>query len=212
MDRKAWHAASHGVAKSRTRLSNWTELNFSFCLQSFPASGSFPMSWLFTSGGQNIKASASPPNLSNNFVSTKPPERGPIWIHSQCLFDIEVSLYTVKFSHFPGVHTYKCSQNNYSQGIKYFHPSSKSSMVPLWLIPLTPGNYWTDNFPLSNMSYKWNYIVWPKSSFRFISVKCHSTINNKLNHANPLLKTFWRFLSEWNTHSSAEFTDPTAVG
>ena len=29
------------------------------CLQSFPASVSFPMSWLFTSGGQNIGASAS---------------------------------------------------------------------------------------------------------------------------------------------------------
>ena len=27
MDREAWHAAIHGVAKSRTRLSNWTELN-----------------------------------------------------------------------------------------------------------------------------------------------------------------------------------------
>ena len=27
MDRKAWHAAVHGVAKSQTRLSNWTELN-----------------------------------------------------------------------------------------------------------------------------------------------------------------------------------------
>ena len=26
MDRKAWHAAIHGVAKSQTRLSNWTEL------------------------------------------------------------------------------------------------------------------------------------------------------------------------------------------
>ena len=26
MDRKAWHAAIHGVAKSRTRLSDWTEL------------------------------------------------------------------------------------------------------------------------------------------------------------------------------------------
>ena len=26
MDREAWHAAVHGVAKSRTRLSNWTEL------------------------------------------------------------------------------------------------------------------------------------------------------------------------------------------
>ena len=28
MDRKAWHAAIHGVAKSRTRLSDWTELNW----------------------------------------------------------------------------------------------------------------------------------------------------------------------------------------
>ena len=27
MVREAWHAAIHGVAKSRTRLSNWTELN-----------------------------------------------------------------------------------------------------------------------------------------------------------------------------------------
>ena len=27
MDREAWHAAVHGVAKRLTRLSNWTELN-----------------------------------------------------------------------------------------------------------------------------------------------------------------------------------------
>ena len=32
---------------------------FSFCLPSFPASGSFPMSWLFASSGQSIGASAS---------------------------------------------------------------------------------------------------------------------------------------------------------
>ena len=29
MDREAWHPAVHGVAKSQTQLSNWTELNFS---------------------------------------------------------------------------------------------------------------------------------------------------------------------------------------
>ena len=28
MDREAWRAAIHGVAKSRTRLSDWTELNY----------------------------------------------------------------------------------------------------------------------------------------------------------------------------------------
>ena len=27
MDREAWRAAIHGVTKSQTRLSNWTELN-----------------------------------------------------------------------------------------------------------------------------------------------------------------------------------------
>ena len=26
MDREAWHAAIHGVTKSRTRLSDWTEM------------------------------------------------------------------------------------------------------------------------------------------------------------------------------------------
>ena len=28
MDREAWHAAVHGVAKSRIQLSNWTELKY----------------------------------------------------------------------------------------------------------------------------------------------------------------------------------------
>ena len=36
MDREVWRAAIHGVAKSQTRLSNWTELNppesFLFCI------------------------------------------------------------------------------------------------------------------------------------------------------------------------------------
>ena len=34
MDREAWRAGIHGVAKSRTRLSDWTELNWATeCLQ-----------------------------------------------------------------------------------------------------------------------------------------------------------------------------------
>ena len=33
VDREAWRAAIHGVAKSQTRLSNWTELNWTlFCI------------------------------------------------------------------------------------------------------------------------------------------------------------------------------------
>ena len=46
MDRETWRAAIHGVTKSRTRLSDWTELNWRtltflmakllFCLDSFP--------------------------------------------------------------------------------------------------------------------------------------------------------------------------------
>ena len=42
---------------------------FSSCPQSFPASGSFPMSWLFPSGGQSIGASASvlPMNIQGWF-------------------------------------------------------------------------------------------------------------------------------------------------
>ena len=39
---------------------------FSSCLQSFPASGSFPVSWFFASGGQSIEVSASASNPNPN--------------------------------------------------------------------------------------------------------------------------------------------------
>ena len=43
-DREAWHAAIHGVAKSRTRLSDWTELNWKALRESLvkSVSGSVP--------------------------------------------------------------------------------------------------------------------------------------------------------------------------
>ena len=57
---------SPGVCSSSCPLGWWCHPTisssvapFSSCPQSFPASRSFPMSWLFTSGGQNIGASAS---------------------------------------------------------------------------------------------------------------------------------------------------------
>ena len=79
----------HGVTKSRTWLSDWTGVDSNSCSlsqwcyptisssvaafscwpQSFTASGSFPMSQLFASGGQSIGASASvlPKNIQDWF-------------------------------------------------------------------------------------------------------------------------------------------------
>ena len=47
---------------------------FSFCLQSFPASGSFPISWLLASGGQSIGASFSMSVLPMNIQDWYPLE------------------------------------------------------------------------------------------------------------------------------------------
>ena len=48
---------------------SFSAILFSSCLQSFPTSGSFPMSQLFSSGGQRIRASASvlPMNIQGWF-------------------------------------------------------------------------------------------------------------------------------------------------
>ena len=63
-----------GACSNSCPLSRWCHPTISssvilFCLQSFPASGSFPMNWLFASCGQNIGASASvlPMNIQDWF-------------------------------------------------------------------------------------------------------------------------------------------------
>ena len=81
MDRGAWYAVVQRVTQSQTQLkwlsmwahtSRWCYLIissatfFSSFLQSFPASGSFPVSWLFASGSQSIRPSASASVLSMN--------------------------------------------------------------------------------------------------------------------------------------------------
>ena len=58
---------------------------FSSCLQSFPASGSFPMSYFFTSGGQSIGVSASASVLPMNIQDLFPLElTGLISLKWQC--------------------------------------------------------------------------------------------------------------------------------
>ena len=64
---------SPGVCSNSCLLSWWCYLTtssyatlFSFCLQSFPASASFPMSWLLAPGSQSIRASASASALPVN--------------------------------------------------------------------------------------------------------------------------------------------------
>ena len=62
-----------GTCSNSCPLSRWCHpaissfaISFSFCLQSFPASGSFPMNQFFTSGGQSIGVSASASVLPMN--------------------------------------------------------------------------------------------------------------------------------------------------
>ena len=68
-----------GVYSNSCPLSRWCHptlsssvVPFSSCLQSFPASGSFPASQLFASGGQSIRSSASASVLPMNTQDWSP--------------------------------------------------------------------------------------------------------------------------------------------
>ena len=70
---------SPGACSNSCPLSQWCHptisssvIPFFSCLQSFPASGSFPMSWLFVPTGQNIGVSASASVLPMNIQSWFP--------------------------------------------------------------------------------------------------------------------------------------------
>ena len=76
--RPPWPSPTTGVYSNSCPLSQWCNpaisssiFPFSSCLQSFPASGSFPMSWFFPSGGQSIGALAwswvIPVNIQDGF-------------------------------------------------------------------------------------------------------------------------------------------------
>ena len=80
---------SLGVCSNSCPLSWWCYLTisppvtlFSFCLQCFPTSGCFPVSWLFTSGGQSVGDSASVSVLPMSIQGLFPLGlAGLIWAH-----------------------------------------------------------------------------------------------------------------------------------
>ena len=75
-----------GDCPNSCSLSQWCYITisssaapFSFCFWSFPASGSFPMGWLFTSGGQSFGASASLSVLPMNIQGCYFLSDWPVW-------------------------------------------------------------------------------------------------------------------------------------
>ena len=73
--RVPWSSPSPRACSNSCLLSQWCHPTISSsvvpfsCLQSFPVSGSFLMSWLFTTDGQSTGASASPSVLPMNVTS-----------------------------------------------------------------------------------------------------------------------------------------------
>ena len=71
--RLPWPSLTHGACSNSWPLSRWCHptisssvISFPSHLQSFPASGSFPVTQFFTSGGQSIGISASTSVLTMN--------------------------------------------------------------------------------------------------------------------------------------------------
>ena len=95
------------VCSNLCPLSWWCHLNisssaalFSFCLQSFPASGSFLMIWLFASGGQSIGASVSTSVLPVNIQHWFPLELTSLILKSKGLSGIFFSTTVQKHQFF----------------------------------------------------------------------------------------------------------------
>ena len=109
--RVPYPSLSPGICSDSCLLSQWCYLTisssaapFSCCLQSFPASGSFPVSWLFASGDQSFGASASvlPINIQGWFplgltslISLQ--SKGLLWSY---LLSVEISFIQI-YTNFP---------------------------------------------------------------------------------------------------------------
>ena len=91
------------------------------CLQSFPASGSFPMSWLFTSGRQSIGASASASVLPMNIQGWFPLE-----LSSLISFAVQRTLKSLLQHHSLKESVLQCSAFSYGPTLTSVNDYSKN--------------------------------------------------------------------------------------
>ena len=100
-----------------------TAAPFSFCVQSFPASGSFPRSWLFSSGGQSTGASASASILPMNI---QPKVESYIILMS--IMHLKIWIYNISFNDLPHCWTFALPS------LVFPTQNSVSTDRPLWLL------------------------------------------------------------------------------
>ena len=133
---------SPGVCSNSCPSSQWCHPTisssvtpFSSCPQSFPASGSFPISWLFTSSGQSIASSASASVFPMNMQGWFPLGLiGLISLLSKRLLTVSSSIIVQKHQFF---------------GIQ--HPLWSNSHIHTWLLKKT--------IALTILTILWLYFV-----------------------------------------------------
>ena len=82
---------------------------FFFCLQSFPASGTFPMSWLFTSDDRkywSFSFSASPSNEYSGLISLKVVWFDHLAVQGTFRILLQYHIFFFPVPHFEGINTH----------------------------------------------------------------------------------------------------------
>ena len=97
------HCFSDAIQPSHPRT------HFSFCPQSFPASGTFPMSWLFTSDDRkywSFSFSASPSNEYSGLISLKVVWFDHLAVQGTFRILLQYHIFFFPVPHFEGINTH----------------------------------------------------------------------------------------------------------